>query len=356
MHARHLNATLLLLCSFLSIAIGPTAASAQRERTVSPAVTPTPLLSPSVAPTPGGSTKPVQTIDLLQSRIRQAVFSPEIRRGRLGIKIVSLNTGKVVFENDADKYFMPASNMKNFTVAAAIERLTPDFRFATSVYSGSTIEPGGTVKGDLRIVGRGDITASAAFTQDSAPANGSGKPDADSIYFRGIDKLADKIVAAGVKRVEGGLIGDESYFKGFAIPSTWEWDDLQWYYGAEISALPINDNAIELSVQPGSLGGPCNAKVVPANPVVTIVNRCITSSGSQARDLGVTKKLDRNIIEVRGTVPVGDRGFKGYVTVTHPADLFVALLKQRLQAKGVTITGNVWTTDSYKDPAGLIPV
>ena len=356
MNARHLNTTLLLLCSIFAIAVGTTTSSAQRERTVSPTVTPTPIQTPAASPTHGGPSKPAQTIDLLQARIRQSMFSPEIRRGRLGIKITSLNSGKVVFENDSDKYFMPASNMKNFTVAAAIERLTPDFRFVTSVYAGSAVDASGTLKGNLRVVGRGDITASAAFTQGDTTTDATGKPDANGIYYRGIDKLADKIVAAGVKRVEGDLIGDESYFKGFAIPSTWEWDDLQWYYGAEISALPINDNAIELSVLPGSLGGACNAKVVPANPVVTIVNRCVTSSGSQARDLGVTKKLDRNIIEIRGTVPVGDRGFKGYVTVSHPADLFVALLKQRLQAKGVTITGNVWTTDSFKNPPGSIPV
>ena len=53
---------------------------------------------------------------------------------------VSLATGKVVFENDADKYFMPASNMKNFTVAAAIERLTPDYKFVTTVVA--TSRPG----------------------------------------------------------------------------------------------------------------------------------------------------------------------------------------------------------------------
>ena len=61
------------------------------------------------------------------------MFSPEVRRGRIGIKVVSLNSGKIVFENDSDKYYMPASNMKNFTVATAIERLTPDYRFVTTV-------------------------------------------------------------------------------------------------------------------------------------------------------------------------------------------------------------------------------
>jgi D-alanyl-D-alanine carboxypeptidase/D-alanyl-D-alanine-endopeptidase (penicillin-binding protein 4) len=349
---------LLFLSSITAITLGGNISAGNAQVIVTrPTVTPTPLQTSTPSPTPIGDGKPVQTIEQLQSRIRQRLFSPEVRRGRVGVKITSLNSGKIVFENDSDKYFMPASNMKNFTVAAALEKLTPDFKFVTSVYAPSMPDPSGTVKGDLRIVGRGDITLSAAFTQgETTEDRTNSKPDPNSVYYRGIDRLVDRILAAGVKKIEGDLIGDESYFKGFAIPSTWEWDDLQWYYGAEISALPINDNAIELNVQPGTLGSACNARVVPANPVISIVNRCITSPGSQSRDLRVTKKLDRNILEVTGTVPVGDSGFKGYVTVTHPADLFVAMLKQRLQAKGVTITGNVWTTAAYKNVPSSIPV
>ncbi|MBP6211669.1 MAG: D-alanyl-D-alanine carboxypeptidase, partial [Pyrinomonadaceae bacterium] len=87
-----------------------------------PRTTPTPAANPSPTPVPT-PTIAVQTIESLQSKIRQRLFAPEVRRGRVGIKIASLNSGKVLFENDAEKYFMPASNMKNFTVATAIEKL-----------------------------------------------------------------------------------------------------------------------------------------------------------------------------------------------------------------------------------------
>ena len=362
MNLRYLSPMFLLLASvaaaFLGSASSLQSTHAASTPTLTPTITPTPFQTSSSTPTPTPSGKPAQSIEQLQTRIRQRMFSSEVRRGRLGIKIASLNTGKVVFESDPDKYFMPASNMKNFTVAAAIERLTPDFRFVTSVYANSAPDPSGTVKGNLRVYGRGDISISTAFGQldDADKSAGNGKPEPNLVYYKGIDRLVDKIAAAGVKKVEGDLIGDESYFKGFAIPATWEWDDLQWYYGAEISALPINDNAIELSVQPSTSGNPCNVKVTPANPVVTFVNRCVTSSGSRNRDLQVTKKLDRNILEIRGSVPAGDSGFKGYVTVTHPADLFMAILKQRLQAKGITVTGNVWTTDALQAVPNSTPV
>ena len=159
--------------------------------------TPTPTPAPAPQSSPIAVQKQVQTLADLQSRIRSRLQAPELRRGQVGIKIVSLSTGKVIFEENAEKYFMPASNMKNFTVATAIEKLTPDFRFVTSVYAPSTPDPDGVVKGGLRIFGRGDVSISTSFSEGN--------------YYKGLDDLADKIVAAGVKRVEGDLVADESY-------------------------------------------------------------------------------------------------------------------------------------------------
>ncbi len=283
--------------------------------------TPTPTPVPSVTATPVPS--PVQTLENLQSQIRQRLFPPAVRRGRVGIKIASLNTGKVIFEQDSERYFMPASNMKNFTVAAALERLTPDFRFVTSVYSSAMPDEQGTLKGDLRILGRGDISLSGTFN------NGD--------VHKGIDNLADRIIAAGVKRVEGSIVGDESYFTGNAIPATWEWDDLQWYYGAEISALQVNDGAVALSVLPGPSGYACSVKIDPGNTLIQVINLCTTSGST--RNIKINKRLERNVLEITGTMPVGDTGFRGNVTFSRPADLFVSLLKQRLESKGVTIAG-----------------
>lgn len=230
---------------------------------------------------------------------------------------------------------MPASNMKNFTVATGLERLGPDFRIITSVFSNAAPDATGTVRGDLRVFGRGDLSVSTAFFGTSAA-------DPET-YFKGIDRLVEKITAAGVKRVEGSIIGDESYFKGFAIPATWEWDDLQYYYGAEISALPLNDNAVDIGVRPGSNGGPCAVTISPANTLMQIVNLCTTSPAGTKRGLQVEKKLDRNSLEITGTMPSDDAGFRGSVTFTRPGDLFVALLKTRLESKGVIVSGGART-------------
>jgi serine-type D-Ala-D-Ala carboxypeptidase/endopeptidase (penicillin-binding protein 4) len=320
--------TRLKLVLFLIAAIGLSVAAQNDNRRRIIAGTPTPTPSPTVTPTPAVTPTPVissgQTVFDLQAKIRRALAHPDLRRGSIGLKIVALDTGKVVFEENAEKYFMPASNMKSFTVAAAMEKLSPNFRFITSVFAASQPDASGTIKGDLTVYGRGDVSFSTAFY--------------DKDYYKGLDNLADKIVQAGVRRIEGNLVGDESYFKGSPIPTGWEWDDLQWYWGAEVSALPLNDNALDLSVRPSSPGGPCVVNVLPFSPVVRIVNTCLTTAGGR-RELTVKKDLDQNVLEISGTMPVGDRGFNEPVAVSHPAELFVALLKQRLEQKGVVITG-----------------
>jgi len=288
------------------------------------AVAPAQSPSPTPSLTPSIQTALTQTVEELKARIAERIMRPEVRRGQIGVKIVSLNSGKVVFENNAEKYFMPASNMKNFTVATAVEKLTPEYRIVTSVFSSAPPDAGGTVKG-LRIFGRGDISISYSFN--------------DGDNFRGIDRLVDAITGAGVKRIEGDIVGDETYFTGNPVPGSWEWDDLQWYYGAEISALSLNDNAQSLSVSPGPVGYPCSVKFTPFNPIVRITNLCTTTAAGTPRTLAIVKKIDRNIVEITGTLPAGNAGFSGNITVSRPAELFVALLKQRLELKDVIVTG-----------------
>ena len=296
----------------------------------SPTVSPTPLSTPIPTPTVGAGG---QSLAELQSKIRSVLSRPSLERGRIGVKIVSLDTGKVIFEEAGEKFFMPASNMKNFTVAAALEKLTPDFRFVTSVYATSPVEANGTIRGDLIIYGRGDPSISTAFN--------------DKDYFRGMNNLVDKIIAAGVKNIEGSLIGDESYFTGEAVPETWEWDDLQWYYGAEISALTVNDNSLDLIVRPGdAVGAPASVQLLPAGNGVQLVNNALTGAAGSARTIGIRRRIGTNVIEVYGSIPKGSGAYTNYVSVPKPAMFFVSMLRQLLEQRGVRIKGATRTVDA----------
>src|SRR5262245_56859748 len=134
-----------------TIPVGNFSAIAQRERrstapTTAPATpspSPTPTQSPVVAPstsstpvsvTPGSKTSnPTKTLAELQIRITDILSKLELSSAMVGIKVVSLETGRVLFEENAAKLLRPASNMKLYTVATALDRLSPDFRFTTSV-------------------------------------------------------------------------------------------------------------------------------------------------------------------------------------------------------------------------------
>ena len=334
--SNRLTLAALLSLGFLSFGFNNgvlvAAQQTQRQKTIekptpTPKQTATPTVSPTAAPTatPIPTPVPVQTVADLQAKIRQTLTRPDLRRGQIGVKVVSLDTNRTIYEEDAEKYFMPASNMKNYTVAAALEKLSPDFRFVTSVYAAAMPDANGVVRGDLTIYGRGDVSFSQGFD--------------DGGSFKQLNALADKIVGSGVKRIEGSIVGDESYFSGNTIPASWEWDDLQWKSGAEISALPVNDNLVELNVKPSQANSPCYISTLPANTIVKIINRCQTVPAGAAREIRVTKKLDQNTLEVSGTMPVGDQGYQGNVTVSRPAELFVEMLRGILLQKNVIVTG-----------------
>jgi D-alanyl-D-alanine carboxypeptidase/D-alanyl-D-alanine-endopeptidase (penicillin-binding protein 4) len=298
--------------------------------------TPTPTATPTPIPTPIPTPVPLQTVADLQTKIFGIVSRPATQRGQIGIKIVSLDTNKVIFEQNAEKYFMPASNMKSYTVATALEKLSPDFKFVTSVFANSMPDKDGVIRGDLTIYGRGDVSMSMAFTQPNATAN---QVFQNADYLKVLEPLANKIVASGVKKIEGNLVGDDTYFNDDALPASWEWDDLQWTSGAEISALPVLDNLIDISVKQSSLGSPCVVQFFPFNTQFIIKNTCVTTQKGEKRDLKIVKKLDQNVLEISGSMPLDDRGFRGYITVSRPAKLFVEMLSQLLQQKGVKIKG-----------------
>ena len=230
--------------------------------------------------------------------------------------------------------------MKLYTVAAGLDRLSPDFRFVTSVYAPAKPDGNGVIKGDLTIYGRGDPSIAARFNSGN--------------YFKGIDDLAARIAAAGVKRVEGDLVGDETYFIGPQYGSGWEWEDLQWYYGAEVSALTVNDNALDLFVKPGAqVGAPAVITTGPPDPLLRIVNKVVTGARGTRRDLNAYRALAGDELEITGSIALDDKGYTGGIGISRPALLFAYLLRASLSQRGVTVKGKTRTIDA-RPAAGFV--
>ena len=136
--------------------------------------------------------------------------------------------GEPLYQRNANVLLHPASNMKLVTLAAAAERLGWDFRFPTTIRSTTPVEPDGTLRGDLVVIGGGDPTIGRRHDGQATLAH-----------------LAERVWQSGVRRVEGRVIGDGSAFGGTAFGEGWQWDDLPFSYAAPVSALIYNENTAE---------------------------------------------------------------------------------------------------------------
>jgi serine-type D-Ala-D-Ala carboxypeptidase/endopeptidase (penicillin-binding protein 4) len=263
------------------------------------------------------------------------LFSAQpVSKGLWGLLIADADTGHTLYELNADKYFVPASNMKLFTTALALAKLGPDYRFHTTLETHGTLDPEGTLNGDLILVGRGDPNLSnRKFPYDL-------KEEFDGSPEKTLAELADALIAKGVKHIAGDIVGDDSYFPRERYPSGWEIDDMVWEYGAALSAIVVDDNTVTLTLTPGILASdPVQSAVVPATPDFLVENDVVTSAAEVKADLTLTREAGSKLVVVRGTVPAGAAPRKLVLAIHEPAEHAASLLAQLLTDRGVKVDG-----------------
>lgn len=257
-------------------------------------------------------------------------------KGDWGILIVDAQTGELLFEKNADSYFVPASNMKLFTTALALAKLGPDYKFHTTLETRGAVSPEGTLSGDLILVGRGDPNLSNRKFPFELKEEFDGPPEKVLI------KLADALVAHGVKEISGDVVGDDSYFPRERYPNGWEIDDMVWEYGAAISAIVVDDNTVSLTLTPGEkMGDPVQASVSPLTPDFTLQNDVITTATEVKSDLTLTREPGANLVVVRGTMPAKSSPRKLVLAIEEPAQHAASLLAALLAERGVKVDGKI---------------
>ena len=278
---------------------------------------------------PAQEPKPARTLSELQNRLSEIVSQPKYGAALWGVKVVSLDTGKTLFEHNPQKLFSPASNSKLYTVALALDRLGPEYRLKTSLYA-STAPKGGTLNGNLIVYGRADPAINARLH------NGD--------IYKAFEPLVIALTNAGVRRIAGDLIGDDSFFHGPEFGSGWCWDDLEYYYGAEVSALTVNDNALQVKVEPGDkIGAACRISVTPATDYLVFSNRTETVASDERRRVTFYRPLDENLVYMTGQMPLGGSNDVRDVTFHNPAGLFIAWFREGLARHGVKVSGKLRT-------------
>jgi D-alanyl-D-alanine carboxypeptidase/D-alanyl-D-alanine-endopeptidase (penicillin-binding protein 4) len=288
---------------------------------------------------PAGSEKKLESarISDLARRIDSAIDQSELASARWGICVISLSDGSTLYQRDADKLFTPASNMKIYTTGVALDLLGVDYRWRTSVYADAQPDTGGMVKGDLVLYGRGAPDLVAHSKDESLGS---------------LAKLADDLYARGLRHVSGNVIGDESYFRGDPLGDGWQWTDLQWYFGAEASALTVNGNEVDLNFVPSTKGEESSVVRVsdPASHV-TVQNRMTVGKPGVRPTIGVHRGLSDNNVEVWGEFAPGTKGFGARLSVHNPALWAAKLFLDALKTRGITVDGQPFARSSRVPPS-----
>ena len=289
----------------------------------------------------------------LGSSIDQILATPVAQRAVWGIHAVDLATGQTLYQRNAGLPLAPASNTKLFSTALGLLRLGPDYRFETRVLATRAPDAKGRLDGDLVLAGGGDPTLSArVIPYQKGPINGD--------PLAALAELADQIVQAGVRVIEGDLIGDDTRWPWTPYPEGWTVGDVVWEYGAPVSALTLNDNAMRLTIRPPKKAG--ESAEVTLNPPVdhfTIHNTVRVAAGAE-RKITVDRLPGSRVLLIGGSTPPATGAATEIIAVDDPALFAAQALAQLLRDRGVVLQGSVRAAHRLAgraiepEPAGLV--
>lgn len=266
------------------------------------------------------------------------IFLERTRSGSWGVMITSVSRGDTLFARNAGEPMRPASTMKLFTSALAFDRFGPEYQLSTDVLRDGTLAPDGTLHGNLILRGDGDPALSGRFLD--------GGPNAP------MQALAQRVAAAGIKRVTGDIIGDATGFDDAPIPDGWQTRYLGASYAARVSALSLDENVVWVAASPGpSSGSKAIVALEPATTALAVVNNARTVGGSGA-SLRMQKRSDGTIV-VTGAIGRNSGTRRYSYVVDDPAMFATGAFRAALQAAGIQAGG---ATRLAPTPASAVKV
>ena len=251
-----------------------------------------------------------------------AMISTRVRSGKFGVMIVSLTRGDTLFAQNAGEMMQPASTMKLFSTAVALDRYGPEHRFSTDVLRDGAVGADGTVGGSIYLRSDGDPSMSARFYRD---------PNLP------MATLAKSVAAAGVKHIKGDLVYDASAFDDQKIPEGWKSTYLGAAYAARVSALSLNENVVWVVVQPAG-----KVATVTLEPVTTTIplRSTVRLVGGRGGRIIARRAADGGI-DVSGSIGSLSGPLRYSLVVDDPALFTAGALRAALQNVGVTFDGTV---------------
>ena len=272
----------------------------------------------------------------LSDDLNRLFDDPVLARALVGVRVESLSRPGVIYERNANSLVMPASNLKLFTLAASAERLGWNFMFETRLEAAGPIRDG-VLHGDLVVIGGGD------------PSIGSQDFGASPIF----NEWADALTRAGIRRVDGRLLGDDHVFDQATLGAGWAWDYLADGYAAPVGGLSYNENVAVVRIWPGEAPGePVRLEVTPPGHGLEVVNALKTGDATSAASIDLARLPGSAKLTISGTVPAGGKVVTRTAAIENPTRFFVEGLRFALADRGIGVTGGAWDLDDVKNPPG----
>ena len=235
--------------------------------------------------------------------------------------------GRTLIDLDADNMILPASNMKLISTGTALHRLGPDHRFFTKIgYDGQIVS--GVLEGNLYIIGGGDPTT---CSKDSIAVT-------QGVLFSQWERI---IRDAGIRRIEGHIIGDGRYFDGMPEHPSWQWSDIGTYYGSGPTGLMFYENTQSFRASAGKdVGDPVSiSPSYPEVPWMEFRYDCTTGQAGTGDQLYMYASDLSPVAEIRGTFGIDRAAKKVDCTNKFPEYTIASYFADYLKGKGITSDG-----------------
>jgi len=269
--------------------------------------------------TPRAAEAPAAAVPLAD-RLAPLVRSPALSPDDTGIAVLLLPEGRPIFMRNADRPLLPASTLKILTSAAALALLKPEFVYQTRIFADAPIDAAGTIAGSLYI-------------------QGSGAPDlvGESWWM-----MARRLSALGLRRVEGDLVADETYFDTVRRPAGWPQPAADSWYNAPIGALSCNFNVVTVTVDPSPLlGARPDLTLEPAASYFQVLNRATTTTGPGSLSVSRSFENGQNGLVVTGTIRRGAGPAVFHRAVEDPALYAAHAFREIARSERIEIKGNL---------------
>lgn len=267
----------------------------------------------------------------LRSRLDAVFGGPAHRSAQFSGYVVSLKRGNVLYERNPNLMLTPASTTKLFSTAAAFHLFGPNGGINTDIHTDGRLDDKGTLHGNVYLIGRGDALLTVNDLED----------------------LADKVRAAGVKRITGNVYADNSHFDPVGDRAVYSGDGEHVQPMPPVAALTVNKGTVTVLVT-GSVGGRVSVQTIPSSETFdVVVAGGAPAKGRRARRgrLQVNSRtLDNGFQQfvVSGS-PGANRTVSKYISMSRPALAAAGTLYSRLRAGGIDIDGTV--SEKHAPPA-----